>query len=442
MGSVPGWVWPNAGMLTAVGVYLWWRLVLGTTRPHSAARRIGTGVAVVIALLGPMALIAQYALPIPAQRVIAWPGWLSYAAVIFLATATVLTEPVRIWWWWQRRQRVAAIPVPAVAVAQPDHSTQPAAADHSTPPAARQGHSLPPTAQPEHPHPEHPRPDSASLDRRLFLQRVLAVGIGGTAALATGIAARSAVGGPAVRTATIAITGIPPEAVGMRIALVSDLHLGSVLGRDFCRSVVDLVNAQNPDVVLLVGDLTDGPVTELGEDLRPLADLRSAEGTFFVTGNHEFYFDPDGWLEFIPQLGIRVLANEGVPVRGLLLAGVHDIYGAPSGRGPDMDAALVNRGAGQPVIMMSHSPNLVDDAIERHVELMVSGHTHGGQFYPSAWIVAATSRALSGLYSFGSTQVFVTNGAGFWGPIARLGAPPDITMIELIAPGMTVRTES
>jgi predicted MPP superfamily phosphohydrolase len=428
-------------MLTAVGVYLWWRLVLGTTRPHSAARRIGNVVAVVIALLGPMALIAQYALPIPAQRVIAWPGWLSYAAVIFLATATVLTEPVRIWWWWQRRKQVAAIPVPAVAVAQPDHSTQPAAADHLPPPAARQGHLLPPTAQPA-PHPEHPRPDSASLDRRLFLQRVLAVGIGGTAALATGIAARSAVGGPAVRTATIAVPGIPPEAVGMRIALVSDLHLGSVLGRDFCRSVVDLVNAQNPDVVLLVGDLTDGSVAELAEDLRPLADLRSAEGTFFVTGNHEFYFDPDGWLEFIPQLGIRVLANEGVPLRGLLLAGVHDIYGAPSGRGPDMDAALVNRGAGQPVIMMSHSPNLVDDAIVRDVQLMVSGHTHGGQFYPSAWIVAATSRALSGLYSFGSTQVFVTNGAGFWGPIARLGAPPDITMIELIAPGMTVRTES
>ena len=107
-----------------------------------------------------------------------------------------------------------------------------------------------------------------------------------------------------------------------------------------------------------------------------------------------------------------------------------------------MDAALATRGAGQPVIMMSHSPNLVDDAIARDVDLMVSGHTHGGQFYPSAWIIAATSRALSGLYSFGATQVFVTNGAGFWGPIARLGAPPDITMIELIDPGMTVRTDS
>ena len=164
-------------------------------------------------------------------------------------------------------------------------------------------------------------------------------------------------------------------------------------------SVVRLVNEQQPDVVLLVGDLTDGPVTELGEDLRPLADLRSPEGTYFVTGNHEFYFDPDGWLAFIPQLGIRVLANEGVPVRGLLLAGVHDIAGAPSGRGPDMDAALAARQPGQPVIMMSHSPNLVHDAVDREVELMVSGHTHGGQFYPVAWATAATAAVLTGLAS-------------------------------------------
>lgn len=400
MGSVPGWVWPNAAMLTGFGVYLWWRLVVGTTRPHTTIRWVGTALAAVVALLGPVALISQYAQPIAVQRVIAWPGWLAYAAVIFLTTATVLTEPIRVRWWWKRRHQPSPEPVTA---------------------AGRQEWSAQRTPE--------------SQDRRLFLRRALAVAVGVTATLAAGIAARSAVGDPSVRTVTISLPGIPRTAVGMRIALVSDLHLGSVLGGDFCRSVVDLVNAQNPDVVLLVGDLTDGPVTELAEDLRPLADLRSADGTFFVTGNHEFYFDPDGWLGFIPQLGIRVLANEGVQLRGLLLAGVHDIAGRPSGRGPDMDAALSTRREGQPVILMSHSPNLVDDAVDRQVELMVSGHTHGGQFYPAALAIAASSRALSGWYSFGPTQVFVTNGAGFWGPIARLGAPPDITIIELTAPG-------
>ena len=403
MGSIPVWIWPNAGMLTAVGIYLWWRLVVGTTRPHSSARRIGTVVAVVVVLLAPLTLIGQYALPMTAQRVIAWPGWLAYGLIVFLATATLLTEPVRIFWWFRRRRAGSA----NLTAGEPSAPADPVVAPQSP-------------------------------DRRLFLQRALAAGIGGVSLLATGFAARSAVGGTNVRRVAIAIPGIPPEAVGMKIALVSDLHLGSVMGRDFCRSVVDLVNAQQPDAVLLVGDLTDGTVVELGDDLRPLSELRSVEGTFFVTGNHEFYFDPDGWLAFIPQLGITVLENEGVQLRGPLLAGVQDIAGRPSGRGPDMDAALSLRLPGQPVIMMSHQPNLVYDAIDRDVQLMVSGHTHGGQFYPAAFVTAAANPALTGLHWIDDTQLYITNGAGFWGPIARLGAPPDITMIELISPGMSV----
>ncbi|MET0863488.1 MAG: metallophosphoesterase [Nakamurella sp.] len=402
MGSVPTWVWPNAGMLVLVGVYLWWRLVVGTTGRGSTGRHVGTVVAAIVALLGPAALIAQYALPISAQRVLGWPGWLAYGLVIFLLTATLLTEPVRIYWWWRRRRTAA--------------STSSGAGDPET--AVVEG-------QPPSP------------DRRLFLRRALAAGIGVSAVAVTGIAARSAVGGPAVRTVAITIPGLPATATEMRIALVSDLHLGSISTRAFCQQVVDLVNSEQPDLVLLIGDLTDGTVAQLGDDLRPLADLRAPEGIFFVTGNHEFYFDPDGWLDFIPQLGITVLANEGRTVRGLWLAGVHDIAGRPSGRGPDMDAALTGRADGQPVIMMSHSPNLVHDAVDRNVDLMVSGHTHGGQFYPAALIIGATTPVLTGLKSFGSTQAFVTNGAGFWGPIARLGAPPDITIATLLQPGMS-----
>lgn len=417
MGSIPAWIWPNAAMLAAVGVYLWWRLVVGTTRPGSLARRVGTVTAIIVTLLGPLTLIGQYALPMSAQRVIAWLGWLSYALIVFLATATLLTEPVRIFWWWRRRRVVET------ATSQINATTGPAPADSIV--GAPWGSADPVVDGPP------------VTDRRLFLQRAMAAGIGGVSVLMTGFAARSAVGGTNVRTVAIVIPELPQEAVGMRIALVSDLHLGSVLGRDFCRSVVDLVNAHQPDAVLLVGDLTDGKVAELGEDLRPLAELRSAEGTFFVTGNHEFYFDPDGWLEFIPQLGITVLANEGVPLRGILLAGVQDIAGEPSGRGPDLDAALASRLPGQPVIMMSHHPNLVYDAADRDVQVMVSGHTHGGQFYPAAWATALGNPALTGLHTFGPTQLFITNGAGFWGPIARLGAPPDITMIELISPGMS-----
>ncbi|MGS0686539.1 metallophosphoesterase [Nakamurella sp. GG22] len=440
MRSVPGWIWPNITMLALVGGYVWWRLVKGTTRPRTTARRAWTVVIVAVTALGPLALIAQYALPIAAQRVLIGPiGWTCYGLLIFLATATVLTEPVRIWWWWQRCRPQRA----TVSESEATHAGSPQTTPHM-------GTQSAPAANEPAAHEPAPQTHSTTTvttappdpDRRLFLQRALAVGIGAVATITTGIAARSALGGPAVRTATIALPNIPAEAVGMRVALISDLHLGSVLGADFCRSVVELVNAQQPDVICLIGDLSDGSVAELGEELRPLADLRAPEGVFVVTGNHEFYFDPDGWIAFLPQLGMRLLANEGEPVRGLLLAGVHDIAGRPTGRGPDMDAALTTRAPDQPVIMMSHSPNLVDDAADRQVDLMVSGHTHGGQFFPGTLAVAATSKAVSGYYSFGPTQLFITNGAGFWGPIARLGAPPDITMLTLVAPGTSAPAAS
>src|SRR3954468_15227785 len=143
MGSVPAWVWPNAGMLVLAGTYLWWRLIVGTTSKGSTGRVVGTILAAIVALLGPAALIAQYALPISAQRVLGWPGWLCYGFVIFLVTATVLTEPVRIYWWWRRRR-------PPLESNSEHPEPQPPSAEH----------------QPQSP------------DRRLFLRRVLAAGIG------------------------------------------------------------------------------------------------------------------------------------------------------------------------------------------------------------------------------------------------------------------------
>ena len=311
---------------------------------------------------------------------IGWPAWLGYAFVIFAGSLTVLTEPVRVVLWLRRRRAARSAAAPAAAIPVPE-----------------------PAGGPPLPPPSHePTDERSDIDRRLFLNRVLAGGVLVAAAAITGVAARTAVAGPSwVRTATIRIRNLPAQAEGMRIALVSDLHLGSITGRDFCQQVVDLVNAQRPDLVCIAGDLTDGQADELLDAVQPITQLRAPDGVFFVTGNHEFYFDPDGWLAALPTMGLRVLANEGAQVRGMLVAGVHDIQGARIGRGPDMDAALAGRVDGQPVIMISHSPSLVSDAADRGVDLMVAGHTHGGQFIPGKWIVALTTPALSGWYEFG-----------------------------------------
>lgn len=421
MPSVPVWVWTSSAMFAGAGAYLWWRLVARTTRPGTAVRRVGTAIAGLVVISAPVALLGQFLAPMGFQRVVGWPAWIGYTFIIFAGCTALLTEPFRIvrWWRHRRRARTAADPVATPAAPTVAHT---GANDGRT----EKSYSADDPAGPL------PRPGSGVLSRRVVVERLLAGGILAVGTTLTGVAAAGALGSPRVRRQTIAIRSLPEEAVGTRIALISDLHVGSLTRRDDCRRIVDLVNGQNPDIVCLAGDFSDGDAANLGADLAPLADLRSTTGTFFVTGNHEFYFDVDSWLQFFPTIGVRVLANEGVQLRGMLLAGTHDKHGEPAGRGSDVAKALQGRTGEQPAILISHDPAILDDAISHHVDLLLSGHTHGGQFYPGVWFVGATTPTLSGHYNFGGTQVFVTNGCRFWGPVARLGAPMDITVLELV----------
>lgn len=402
--SVPVWVWFSSAMFAAGGVYLWWRLVAQTTIRGTPLWWIGTVALGLVALSSPVALFSQYLTPMGFQRVIGWPAWIGYAFVIFAGCTALLVEPFRFVAWWRRRRRarMAAAVVPAAGV---DPSELVA---------------------------EQDRANSDGVSRRLLARRVLAGGIIAAGATLTGVALAGALGQPRVRQQSIAIRSLPAQAVGTRIVLISDLHVGPLTSKADCQRVVDLVNTQNPDIICLAGDFSDGTAAELGADLMPLAGLRSTAGTFFVTGNHEFYYDVDSWLEFFPTIGVQVLANAGVQVRGLLLAGTYDIQGAPQGRGPDVGKALEGRADGQPAILLSHNPAVLDDAIAGNVDLLLAGHTHGGQFYPGVWIVGLTTRTLSGYYAFGGTQVWVTNGCRFWGPPARLGAPMDVTVLDLV----------
>ena len=327
MSSVPVWVWSNCALYAGAGGYLWWRLVGQTTDPGTASRRIGTALLGFITVAAPLALLSQYLMPMGFQRLVGWPAWISYSFVIFAGCTALLVEPFRIAAWWRRRRRnqAAAQRVPAV-----DRSAAPAVGDRADPAGD--------------PVPAGP----AVVTRRVAVQRALGVGIVAVGGTLTGVALVGALGEPRVRRQTIGIRSLPQEAVGTRIALISDLHVGSLTGRADCQRIVDLVNAQNPDIICLAGDFSDGVAADLSVDLAPLADLRSTAGTFFVTGNHEFYFDVDSWLKFFPTIGVQVLANASVQVRGLLLAGTHDIQGAPQGRGPDVEHALQGRPADSP----------------------------------------------------------------------------------------------
>jgi hypothetical protein len=211
-------------------------------------------------------------------------------------------------------------------------------------------------------------------------------------------------------------------------------------GRRFER-LIEIVNAQQPDVVAIVGDLVDGDLADLSEDVAPLADLVSEQGVYFVTGNHEYFVDTTTWLRHLPTLGVQVLRNERVPiVRGgasVDLAGIDDrtaISSGVPGHGADLDTALDGRDDAVPVVLMAHQPVQIAQAAAAGVGLQLSGHTHGGQLWPFDHAVRLDQPAVQGLSRVGDTQLYVTTGAGFWGPPMRIGARPEVAVVELRAP--------
>lgn len=188
---------------------------------------------------------------------------------------------------------------------------------------------------------------------------------------------------PQVVYVQIALDRLPEGFDGTRLALVTDLHVGPARGSGFTQEVVDLVNAQNPDLIVLPGDFVDGTVAKVAPDLAPLGDLSAPLGVFGVSGNHEFYADDGGrWLDVWDTLGIRTLRNERVEVQRngsvIDIAGVHD-YSSTDPYRPNLPVTLDGRDPARLVLLLAHQPKHVYEAAEHGVDLQVSGHTHGGQ---------------------------------------------------------------
>jgi hypothetical protein len=274
-------------------------------------------------------------------------------------------------------------------------------------------------------------------ERRRAFARGLAAVVGGGGGLAGAYGVRTALAAWTVRTVRVAIEGLPASLDGFTIVQLTDVHVGPTIGRDFIEAMVRTVNDLRPDAVAITGDLVDGSVADLGHHVAPIAGLRAKHGVYFVTGNHEYYSGVDAWLVELRRLGVRVLANERVTLGdagGMFdLAGVHD-YGArrfPGAHQPDLAKALAGRDTTRPVVLLAHQPKHAREAVAQGVDLMLSGHTHGGQIWPWSTLVALDQKYVKGLHRDAATQVYVSEGTGYWGPPMRLGSEPEITRVVL-----------
>ncbi|MEU8519465.1 metallophosphoesterase [Streptomyces sp. NPDC048577] len=271
-----------------------------------------------------------------------------------------------------------------------------------------------------------------AVSRRLFVSRV----VGGTAAaVAAGTVGYGTYGvfrGPRVKRVVVPLARLPRAAHGYRIAVVSDIHLGPILGRAHTERIVDSINAAQPDLVAVVGDLVDGTVENLGRAAEPLSRLTARHGSFFVTGNHEYFSGADAWVDHVRELGLRPLRNERVEIAaGFDLAGVDDVAGESEGQGPDFGRALGDRDRARAAVLLAHQPVVIHDAVRHGVDLQLSGHTHGGQLWPGNYLADLANPTVAGLERYGDTQLYVSRGAGAWGPPVRVGAPSDITLVQL-----------
>ena len=232
------------------------------------------------------------------------------------------------------------------------------------------------------------------MNRRVFLARAGAVAAGAASVSLVGVGAANALGPPDLLQVPVRLRRLDPAFNGFRIAVVSDIHLGPLSGRAHTERIVRMINETAPDLVAIVGDLVDGTVEELGPAAEPLRDLDSREGTFFVTGNHEYFVeDPLSWLRELERLGVQPLRNENTAIRrgaaAFDLAGVNDIAGESRSDAPDFDRALSGLDSSRPTVLLAHQPVLVEEAAARGVDLQLSGHTHGGQMWPFHYIVRA-----------------------------------------------------
>jgi hypothetical protein len=245
---------------------------------------------------------------------------------------------------------------------------------------------------------------------------------------------------PAIVDVTVPIANLPPALEGFRIAQISDVHIGPTIKKGFIENVVATVNSAGADLIAVTGDLVDGSVDELREHAAPLAGLKARHGAWFVTGNHEYYSGALEWLAEVKRLGMKTLVNsheviehEGATV---VVGGVTDYTAA--GIVPEHASDPKKAIEGAPVdaalkILLAHQPRSAYEAASAGFHLQLSGHTHGGQFFPGTLLIRLVQPFVEGLHQLGSMWVYTNRGTGYWGPPVRTTqAPSEVTRLTLV----------
>lgn len=242
---------------------------------------------------------------------------------------------------------------------------------------------------------------------------------------------------PRVNEVDIYLPDLPQELEGFSLVQLSDVHIGPTIRRGFVQAVVTRVNALQADMVAITGDVVDGKVDHLAHDVAPLGTLQSRHGTFLVTGNHEYYAGVDDWVRLFRQMGMQVLMNAHAVVNHLgarlVVAGVTD-YSAGKfdpQQASNPHVALAGSPDGVVRILLAHQPRSVKAALAAGADIQLSGHTHGGQFWPWNFLVPLQQPFTAGLHRYHGLWLYVSRGTGYWGPPMRFGAPSEITLLRL-----------
>lgn len=380
-----------AAFVVLIHLYVYRRLIRDTTSRRSI-RWAGVGISLALAILFAIARVLQSQ---PSPRAWAIPlfstSWLWLGLATYLALFFGATDGVR--WVARRFSRLRSGAKPAEPISE---------------------------------------------ERRLFLSRAAA---GGVVALSGGLGGFGlwrAYEPPKLTEIAVRLPNLPKALEGFSIVQLSDLHISSIIRLHFLDDVVRRCNALKPDLLAITGDLVDGSVPSLATIVARLTAIRSRSGSFFVTGNHDYYSGDRQWCEALRKMGFHVLRNERASIgdasASFDLVGVDDWGNREKRRsGYDLNRALRGRDPSRAAVLLAHQPANFEEAVEQGMGLQLSGHTHGGQFFPITTLALLRWPHSAGLYTHGSGKLYVSRGTGFWGPPLRAGSPSEIVKITLLS---------